>query len=103
MENAEAVSLDTIKYLRTIAKQRADYYLTRMQDFLQIGRGQGRFPAYNSQNTLDGQMPARSEKYNNGIYLPRTSRYGWNNERLYKNINVYSEQQLINPPCLDCQ
>lgn len=103
MENASAVDLETIKYLRTIAKSRADYYLTRMQDYLNIGRGQGKFPAYTSQNTLDGQMPSRSEKYNNGIYMPRTSRYGWNNERMLKNIKTYAEQQIINPPCLDCQ
>ena len=44
MESATAVDTDTMKYLRSIQNQRADFYMTRLQDYLLIGRGQNLFP-----------------------------------------------------------
>ena len=100
MESATAVDTDTMKYLRSIQNQRADFYMTRLQDYLLIGRGQNLFPDYLSSSTIDGMLPARNEKYVNGIYLNKVSRTGYN----YRNINmpVYSEIENSNPPCQDC-
>ena len=100
MESATAVDTDTMKYLRSIQNQRADFYMTRLQDYLLIGRGQNLFPDYLTSSTIDGMLPARNEKYVNGIYLNKVSRTGWS----YKNLNmpVYSEIENSNPPCQDC-
>ena len=100
MESATAVDTDTMKYLRSIQNQRADFYMTRLQDYLLIGRGQNLFPDYLTSSTIDGMLPARNEKYVNGIYLNKVSRTGYN----YRNINmpVYSEIENSNPPCQDC-
>jgi len=102
MESATSVSIDTMKYLRTIQKQRADFYMTRLQDYLLIGRGQNKFPDYVSQSTIDGMIPDRSQKYNNGIFLRHTTRKGYSTKNLDKQFTVYSELQHENPPCQDC-
>lgn len=100
MESATAVDTDTMKYLRSIQNQRADFYMTRLQDYLLIGRGQNLFPEYLSSSTIDGMLPNKQEKYVNGIYLNKVSRTGY----AYKNLNmpVYSEIENSNPPCQDC-
>jgi hypothetical protein len=100
MESATAVDTDTMKYLRSIQNQRADFYMTRLQDYLLIGRGQNKFPDYLSSSTIDGMLPNKQEKYVNGIYLNKVSRTGY----AYKNLNmpVYSEIEHENPPCQDC-
>jgi len=103
MENAASVDINTMKYLRTIQKQRADFYMTRLQDYLLIGRGQNKFPDYVTQSTIDGMIPDRSQKYNNGIFLKHTTRKGYStNDIAKKGITVYSELQNENPPCQDC-
>jgi hypothetical protein len=103
MENATSVDIDTMKYLRTIQKQRADFYMTRLQDYLLIGRGQNKFPQYQSQSSIDGMIPDRSQKYNNGIFLGHTSRKGYSMDKLNKKgIDTYSELEHENPPCQDC-
>jgi hypothetical protein len=102
MENAASVDIETMKYLRTIQKQRADFYMTRLQDYLLIGRGQNQFPQYNSQSTIDGMIANRSEKYNSPIYLNHTSRYGYSLAQTMRNLQVYSDQAHYNPPCMDC-
>jgi hypothetical protein len=103
MENATSVDIETMKYLRTIQKQRADFYMTRLQDYLLIGYGQNKFPDYVTQSTIDGMIPDRSQKYNNGIFLGHTSRKGYNMENLNKKgISTYSELEHENPPCQDC-
>jgi hypothetical protein len=103
MENAASVDIETMKYLRTIQKQRADFYMTRLQDYLLIGRGQNQFPDYVSQSTIDGMIPDRSQKYNNGIFLKHTTRKGYSTSDIArKGIAVYSELQNENPPCQDC-
>ena len=103
MENATSVDLETMKYLRTIQKQRADFYMTRLQDYLLIGRGQNKFPDYVSQSTIDGMIPDRSQKYNNGIFLAHTSRKGYSMDDINKRgIRTYSELEHENPPCNDC-
>lgn len=102
MESATSVSIDTMKYLRTIQKQRADFYLTRLQDYLLIGRGQNQFPDYVTQSTIDGMIPNRAQKYNNGIYLAHTTRKGYSTKNLDKQFTVYSELEHENPPCQDC-
>jgi hypothetical protein len=103
MENATSVDIETMKYLRTIQKQRADFYMTRLQDYLLIGRGQNQFPDYVTQSTIDGMIPDRSQKYNNGIFLGHTSRKGYGMDNLNKKgIGTYSELEHENPPCNDC-
>lgn len=102
MESATSVTIDTMKYLRTIQKQRADFYMTRLQDYLLIGRGQNKFPDYVSQSTIDGMIPDRSQKYNNGIFLRHTTRKGYSTKNISKQFNVYSELEHENPPCQDC-
>jgi hypothetical protein len=102
MESATSVNIETMKYLRSIQKSRADFYMTRLQDYLLIGRGQNRFPDYVSQSTIDGMIPDRSQKYNNGIFLRHTTRKGYSTKNLSKQFTVYSELQNENPPCQDC-
>jgi hypothetical protein len=103
MENATSVDIETMKYLRTIQKQRADFYMTRLQDYLLIGRGQNQFPQYQTQSSIDGMIPDRSQKYNNGIFLGHTSRKGYSMDNLNKKgISTYSELEHENPPCQDC-
>ena len=46
MENAESVNIETMKYLRGIQKSRADFYMTRLQDYLLIGRGQNKYDMF---------------------------------------------------------
>lgn len=100
MESARSVDMDTMKYLRSIQNQRADFYMTRLQDYLLTGRGQNKFPDYLSSSTIDGMMPAKGEKYVNGIYLNRVTRTGYNMKNL--KMPVWSEIQHENPPCSDC-
>jgi hypothetical protein len=103
MENATSVDIDTLKYLRSVQKQRADFYMTRLQDYLLIGRGQNQFPQYQTQSSIDGMIPDRSQKYNNGIFLGHTSRKGYSMDNLNKKgISTYSELEHENPPCQDC-
>jgi hypothetical protein len=103
MENATSVDINTFKYLRTIQKQRSDFYMTRIQDYLLIGRGQNKFPDYVTQSTIDGMIPDRSQKYNNGIFLAHTSRKGYSMDNLNKRgLSTYSELEHENPPCQDC-
>ena len=103
MENATSVDLETMKYLRTIQKQRADFYMTRLQDYLLIGKGQNKFPDYTTQSTIDGMIPDRSQKYNNGIFLRHTTRKGYAKKDVTNNgIPMYSELEHENPPCMDC-
>ena len=103
MENATSVDLETMKYLRTIQKQRADFYMTRLQDYLLIGKGQNKFPDYVTQSTIDGMIPDRSQKYNNGIFLAHTTRKGYAKKDVTnRGIPMYSELEHENPPCQDC-
>jgi hypothetical protein len=102
MESARGVDMETMKYLRTIQKQRADFYMMRLQDYLITGRGQNQFPQYNSQSTIDGMIASRSDKYNSPIYLNHTSRYGYSLAQTMRNLQVYSDQAHYNPPCMDC-
>ena len=103
MENADPVSIDTMKYLRGIQKQRADFYLTRLQDYLLIGKGQNKFPDYNTQSTIDGMIPDRIQKYNNGIFLKYSSRKGYDIKDMNrKGIPVYSEWANAWKNCPEC-
>lgn len=103
MENATSVDLETFKYLRSIQKQRADFYMTRLQDYLLIGKGQNKFPDYVTQSTIDGMIPDRSQKYNNGIFLSHTTRKGYAKKDITnRGIPMYSELEHENPPCQDC-
>ena len=100
--------IETMKYLRGIQKQRSDFYQQRLQDYLLTGRGQGKFPQYDSYSTIDGITPMKDTKYNSPIALNHTTRYGWSNKRLaYNNgmggIPTYSEWNIINDPCWGCQ
>jgi hypothetical protein len=102
MENASIVDVETFKYLRNVQKQTADFYMTRLQDYLLIGRGQNKFPDYVTQSTIDGMIPDRAQKYMNGIALRHSSRKGYDMRQISKQFTVYSELQNENPPCQDC-
>jgi hypothetical protein len=103
MENATSVDIATMQYLRNIQKSRADFYMTRLQDYLLIGKGSNVFPDYVTQSTRDGMIPDRSQKYMSGISLKNTSRKGYSMRNLNKQgISTYSELEHENPPCQDC-
>jgi hypothetical protein len=102
MESARAVDLDTMKYLRGIQKQRADFYKQRLQDYLIIGNGQSKFPLYETASTQDGMIPDRSAKYNNPIVLNHTSRNGWSMRNIARNMPVYSELEANYKNCPEC-
>ena len=102
MENAASVDIETMKYLRSIQKQRADFYMTRLQDYLLIGKGQNQFPQYVTQSSIDGMIPDKSQKYYNGIALTHSTRKGYDMQQIAKSMTVYSELEHENPPCQDC-
>jgi len=106
MESASPVDLETMKYLRSIQKQTADFYKMRLQDWLITGRGQNLFPQYLSSSTIDGMIPDKAAKYNNPIVLNHTSRYGYayrsGGNNMFGNLPSYSEIESSNPPCYDC-
>ncbi len=99
----QGVDMETMKYLRGIQKQRADFYKQRLQDYLLTGRGQGKFPDYDSTSTIDGITPMKNEKYNSPIYLNHTSRYGVSDRRyMYNGFQVYSDRAHYDSPCDGC-
>lgn len=102
MESARAVDIETMKYLRSIQKQRSDFYKQRLQDYLLTGKGQGQFPQYEQSNTYDGMLPDKAAKYNNPITLFNTTRTGYSRERIRRTLQSYSEIESSNPPCQDC-
>lgn len=109
MENSTAVDIETMKYLRSVQKQRADFYAQRLLDFLLTGRGQNKFPDYNSASTIDGMIPDRVQKFNNGIFLAKSTRKGWSPKQVAAmgGINnggygAYSEQAQNWWNCPDC-
>ncbi len=101
MESATSVDAETMKYLRGIQKQRAEFYKQRLQDYLITGEGQNKFPDYLSYSTMDGMIPDKSSKYNSPIVLNHTTRYGYSKQAL-RNYPSYSEIENSNPPCHDC-
>ena len=99
-ESARSVDIETMKYLRNIQKQRADFYKQRMLDWLNTGGGQNLFPDYQSTSSYDGMVPDRNARYNAGIVLRGTTRKGY----AYKNLEKfpsYSEIDKSEGPC--CQ
>lgn len=102
MENAQPIEIETFKYLRNVQKQRADFYSQRLLDYLLIGKGQNKFPAYNNNSTMDGMVPDRTQKYNNGIFLRHVTRKGWNAQDIARSMSVYSEQDNAWRNCPDC-
>lgn len=98
-ENARGVDLDTMKYLRNIQKQRADFYKQRLLDYLNNGAGQNLFPDYNSYSSYDGMTPDKNATYNAGIVLRGVTRKGY----AYKNLKmpIYSEKLRSEGPCCD--
>jgi hypothetical protein len=102
MESAQSVDTETMKYLRTIQGQRADFYKMRLQDYLITGRGQNKFPDYNTYSTIDGMTPDKTSHYSSPIYLNHTTRYGYSKQQLARSVKVWSEMNHYNPPCADC-
>jgi hypothetical protein len=102
MESATGVDIETMKYLRTIQQQRSDFYKMRLQDYLITGRGQNKFPQYNTQSSIDGMLPNKSDKYNSPIFLNHTTRYGYSLAQTMRNLDVYSDRAHYDPPCMDC-
>jgi hypothetical protein len=86
MENAQSVDIGTMKYLRSLQKQRADWYAQRLLDYLLTGKGQNKFPDYLNASTIDGIVPDRVQKYNNGIFLANSTRKGWSAKQI-TNLN----------------
>jgi hypothetical protein len=102
MESARSVDIETMKYLRSIQQQRADFYKMRLLDFLITGRGQNKFPDYLNYNQLDGMTPYKDAKYNTPIVLNNTTRQGYSKERIARNINSYSDKAHYDAGCSDC-
>jgi hypothetical protein len=109
MENAASVDIATMQYLRSLQKQRADFYAQRLLDYLLTGRGQNKFPSYQNASTIDGMIPDRVQKYNNGIFLRNSTRKGWGFGELTKlnnnqggNMSAYSEMGEAYWNCPDC-
>lgn len=107
-EFGSPVEIETMKYLRSLQKQRADFYSQRLLDYLLTGRGQNKFPDYNNATTLDGMVPDRVQKFNNGIFLRHSTRKGWSFNGI-TNLNggggviqPYSEQGEAWWNCPDC-
>ena len=107
-EFGSSIEIETMKYLRSLQKQRADFYAQRLIDYLLTGRGQNKFPDYNNASTIDGMVPDRVQKYNNGIFLRHSTRKGWNFNQI-TNLNgsggaiqPYSEQGEAWWNCPDC-
>jgi hypothetical protein len=100
------VEIETMKYLRSLQKQRADFYSQRLMDYLLTGRGQNKFPSYNNATTLEGMIPDRTQKYNNGIFLRNSTRKGWSGQQMGMGSNgtirPYSEQGENWWNCPDC-
>lgn len=102
-EFGSPVEIETFKYLRSIQKQRADFYSQRLLDFLLTGRGQNKYPSYNNASTIDGMVPDRVQKYNNGIFLRDSTRKGWSAKNIAQNgMRPYSEQAENWWNCPDC-
>lgn len=96
-ESARGVDIETMKYLRNVQRQRADFYQQRMLDWLMTGAGQNLFPDWNNTSSYDGMVPDKTAKYNAGIVLNHTTRKGYG----YKNLNLpsYSEIDKSDGPC----
>lgn len=101
-EFGNGVDLATLQYLRGVQKTRADFYLTRLQDYLLIGKGQNKFPQYLTQSSIDGMIPDRTQHYNNGIFLKHVTRKGYSKGDMLNGVPSYSEIEHSNPPCQDC-
>ena len=108
-EFGSPVQIETMKYLRSLQKQRADFYLQRLMDYLLTGRGQNKFASYNNASTIDGMIPDRVQKYNNGIFLNKSTRYGWSAQQVGAVVNnqggngFYSERAMnFYPDCPEC-
>ena len=102
-EFGQAIPIETMKYLRSIQKQRADFYSQRLIDYLLTGRGQNKFPSYNNASTIDGMIPDRVQKYNNGIFLRDSTRKGWSMKNIAQGgMRPYSEQAENWWNCPDC-
>lgn len=101
-ENGQSVDIKTLQYLRGIQKQRSDFYMTRLIDWLILGYGQNLFPDYLSVSTYDGQIPDRQQKYNVGIFLNKTSRKGYGYKGMSKAMPMYSEIERAFTNCPDC-
>jgi len=102
MESAQSVDTETMKYLRGIQFQRANFYKMRLQDYLITGHGQNKFPDYNTYSTIDGMTPEKGSKYNSPKYLNHTTRYGYSKQQLGRSIPMWSEMDHYDPPCADC-
>ena len=98
----QGVDMETMKYLRTIQKQRADFYKQRLQDYLITGNGQNKFPDYLNYTNQDGMIPDKADKYNSPIVLNHTTRYGYSKREAWRRYPSYSEIEASNPPCSDC-
>jgi hypothetical protein len=98
----QGVDIETMKYLRGIQKQRADFYKMRLVDWLNIGYGQNLFPDYNNQTSKDGMYPDRTAKYNSPIVLDATTRYGWSKRNVGRSYPTYSDRAHYDSPCDGC-
>jgi hypothetical protein len=100
-ENSNSVDLSVLNYLRNIQKSRADFFRTRLVDYLVIGKGQNKFPKYVSQTSQDGMKPDK-KGYNSPIYFTDITRKGYNKRIINRSMDSYSEDMNSNPPCNDC-
>lgn len=86
-ESSSSVDVGTMKYLKNIQMQKADFYKQRLVDYLTCGGGVNKFENYTTQSTSDGMLPDKKGNYNSPIYLK--------NKTNYRNIPTYSEDEMI--------
>lgn len=93
MENANSVDVNTMKYLRGLQVQRADFYKMRLKDYLTTGEGQNKFPDYLSTSSTDGMSPDKHSGYESPIVLYQSTRKGFPFKT--NNIESYSEDEKL--------
>lgn len=86
-ESSTSVDTETMKYLRGIQNQRAEFYKQRLVDYLVCGYGQNKFPDYLSQTSQDGMKPDKKTSYLSPIVLKP--------KRGFKGIETYSEEEMM--------
>ncbi len=68
-EESAGINLDELKYLRQSVLDTAEFYATRLREFLYDNPGM--FPQYTNPGT-DGMYPDKSSQYFSGLVVPRT-------------------------------
>jgi hypothetical protein len=85
-EQGTGVEIKTMTYFRGIAQSRYQFYLQRLQDYIQSHSGD--YPWYFSWSDKDG-MPSENTNYFSGIYLGGGMRKPPRKDSWYNNLPAY--------------